>query len=66
MTLTITMSDFFCGAGGSSTGARKALEAGGGRVVLAANHWQRATILVEDAHGRRCIVLRRLLVKRKR
>lgn len=26
---------------------------------------KRATMLVEDAHGRRCVVLRRLLVKRK-
>lgn len=37
----ITLSDFFCGAGGSSMGARKAL-GNRGRVRLAANHWQRA------------------------
>ena len=37
----ITLSDFFCGAGGSSTGAVRALK-GRGRIVLAANHWQRA------------------------
>jgi len=37
----ITLSDFFCGAGGSSTGAVKALN-GRGRVLMAANHWARA------------------------
>lgn len=41
MSSDITLSDFFCGAGGSSTGAKKALS-GRGRVQLAANHWQRA------------------------
>lgn len=35
MTLDITASDFFCGAGGSSTG----LVAAGVRVANAANHW---------------------------
>lgn len=33
-----TITDLFCGAGGSSLGA----EAAGGRLVMAANHWQRA------------------------
>ncbi len=37
----ITLSDFFCGAGGSSTGARNALK-GRGRVTWAINHWLRA------------------------
>lgn len=37
----ITLSDYFCGAGGSSTGAVNALK-GRGRVVAAANHWFRA------------------------
>lgn len=37
----ITLTDFFCGAGGSSTGAVKAL-GNRGRVVMAANHWKRA------------------------
>src|SRR5690606_1120220 len=35
----ITMSDFFCGAGGSSTGA---VQVPGVRVELAANHWRLA------------------------
>ena len=35
----ITMSDFFCGAGGSSTGA---VEVPGVQVRMAANHWQLA------------------------
>jgi len=37
----ITLTDFFCGAGGSSTGAAAAMR-GRGRVVMAANHWRRA------------------------
>ena len=36
--MTLTLTDLFCGAGGSSTGAVK----GGARVVMAANHWQLA------------------------
>ncbi len=38
MTLDITVTDMFCGAGGSTTGAVMA----GARVQLAINHWQRA------------------------
>lgn len=37
----ITVTDLFCGAGGSSTGAKNALK-GRGRVTHAANHWLRA------------------------
>ncbi len=37
----ITVTDLFCGAGGSSTGAKNALK-GRGRVALACNHWLRA------------------------
>lgn len=43
--MTITITDLFCGAGGSSVGA----EAAGGTLVMAANHWQRA-IDVHQAH----------------
>jgi len=35
----LSLTDLFCGAGGSSTGA---VQAGGVRVRLAANHWDRA------------------------
>ena len=38
MTLDITVTDLFCGAGGSSIGA----EASGARLVMAANHWRLA------------------------
>lgn len=38
MTLDITVTDMFCGAGGSTTGATLA----GANVRLAINHWQRA------------------------
>ncbi|GCF07329.1 DNA cytosine methyltransferase [Dictyobacter arantiisoli] len=38
MTLDITVTDMFCGAGGSTTGAIQA----GARVNLAINHWARA------------------------
>lgn len=38
MTLDITVTDMFCGAGGSTTGATLA----GAEVRLAINHWQRA------------------------
>ncbi|GHO94822.1 hypothetical protein KSF_048700 [Reticulibacter mediterranei] len=38
MTLDITVTDMFCGAGGSTTGATLA----GASVQLAINHWQRA------------------------
>jgi DNA (cytosine-5)-methyltransferase 1 len=38
MTSDVTLTDFFCGAGGSSTGAVLA----GARVTMAANHWQLA------------------------
>lgn len=36
--MTATITDLFCGAGGSSLGA----EAAGGTLVMAANHWQMA------------------------
>ena len=36
--MSATITDLFCGAGGSSLGA----EAAGGTLVMAANHWQRA------------------------
>ncbi|WP_407316670.1 DNA cytosine methyltransferase [Isoptericola halotolerans] len=39
MSHNLTMTDLFCGAGGSSTGA---VEVGGVQVRLAANHWDRA------------------------
>jgi len=39
MSHNLTMTDLFCGAGGSSTGA---VAVGGIKVVLAANHWDRA------------------------
>lgn len=38
MTLDVTVTDLFCGAGGSSIGA----EAAGARLVMAANHWRLA------------------------
>lgn len=38
----ITVTDQFCGAGGSSQGARKALDKVGGIVKLALNHWKLA------------------------
>lgn len=34
--LTLSVTDLFCGAGGSSIGA----EAAGGRLIMAANHWK--------------------------
>lgn len=43
--MTATVTDLFCGAGGSSTGA----VAAGLRIVMAANHWQTA-IDVHQAH----------------
>lgn len=36
--MSVTITDLFCGAGGSSLGA----EAAGGTLVMAANHWARA------------------------
>lgn len=38
MSLDVTVTDLFCGAGGSSQGA----EAAGARLVMAANHWRLA------------------------
>ena len=39
----LLVADLFCGAGGSSTGAKKAIEALGRRMVLTCvNHWDRA------------------------
>lgn len=38
----ITVTDQFCGAGGSSLGAKKAIEDKGGKVALALNHWSLA------------------------
>jgi DNA (cytosine-5)-methyltransferase 1 len=43
--VSVTVTDLFCGAGGSSLGA----EAAGLRLVMAANHWQTA-IDVHQAH----------------
>jgi DNA (cytosine-5)-methyltransferase 1 len=43
--MTITVTELFCGAGGSSLGA----EAAGMRLVMAANHW-RTAIEVHQAH----------------
>lgn len=43
MTLDITVTDLFCGAGGSSIGAERA----GARLVMAANHWR----LAIDTHN---------------
>jgi len=43
--MTVTVTDLFCGAGGSSLGA----EAAGMRLVMAANHWSTA-IDVHQAH----------------
>lgn len=43
--MTLTVTDLFCGAGGSSLGA----EAAGFELVMAANHWQTA-IDVHQAH----------------
>ena len=43
--MTVTISDLFCGAGGSSIGAERA----GGTLIMAANHWKRA-IEVHQAH----------------
>lgn len=42
--MTLTVADFFCGAGGSSTGA---IQVPGIEVVAAANHWQ----LAVDTHN---------------
>ena len=36
--MTVTVTDLFCGAGGSSTGAAAA----GAEIVMAANHWATA------------------------
>jgi DNA (cytosine-5)-methyltransferase 1 len=43
--MTVTLTDLFCGAGGSSLGATAA----GGTLMMAANHWQTA-IDVHQAH----------------
>lgn len=43
--MTVTVTDLFCGAGGSSLGAEQA----GAQLVMAANHWQTA-IDVHQAH----------------
>jgi DNA (cytosine-5)-methyltransferase 1 len=39
---SITIKDLFCGAGGSSIGATKAIQAKGGKVAVAMNHWKLA------------------------
>lgn len=44
--MTITATDLFCGAGGSSEGARSA----GMHVVMAANHWQTAIDVHQANH----------------
>lgn len=38
----ITVTDQFCGAGGSSSGAKKYLDKIGGKVAMAMNHWKLA------------------------
>ena len=38
----ITVTDQFCGAGGSSQGAKKVLDAIGGEITIALNHWKLA------------------------
>lgn len=38
----ITVTDQFCGAGGSSLGASKAIANKGGEIKLALNHWKMA------------------------
>lgn len=43
MTRPLLIADLFCGAGGSSTGARRAIEAMGRQMILVCvNHWARA------------------------
>ena len=44
--MTATVTDLFCGAGGSSTGARAA----GLQIVMAANHWQTAIDVHQVQH----------------
>lgn len=39
----VTMSDHFCGAGGSGWGAKQALDKVGGVILYGANHWKLAT-----------------------
>lgn len=39
---SITITDQFCGAGGSSAGATKAIAHKGGYVAVALNHWKLA------------------------
>lgn len=39
----ITLTDQFCGAGGSGQGAKKVLEKHGGEIAVALNHWKLAT-----------------------
>jgi len=38
----ITITDQFCGAGGSSVGAQRAIKGHGGEITLALNHWKLA------------------------
>ena len=45
----ITMTDFFCGAGGSSTGA---VSTGAVEVTLASNHWTKAIEVHAANHPR--------------
>ena len=45
--MTLTVGDFFCGAGGSSCGAEQA----GFRPVCAVNHWEIAALTYERNHG---------------
>lgn len=44
--MTITVTDLFCGAGGSSTGAAAA----GAEIVMAANHWSTAIDVPQPNH----------------
>ena len=59
MTLTMTppreydIADLFCGAGGSSTGAQKAIQEEGGIMnLIAINHWNKAIATHSANHPR--------------
>lgn len=48
---TFLVADLFCGAGGSSTGAQRAIEAAGHRMILTAvNHWPVAVATHQQMH----------------
>ena len=51
MTMSFLVADLFCGAGGSSTGAKKAIEEIGGQMELVAiNHWNTAIATHQANH----------------